>query len=82
MIDRILDSKPDTDPYLQNLINSFWIVEKGANENGTIPVSEIEAYCRLFNIDDEIEDFVYLIYEANSVVQEWKFEKMKQNSKG
>lgn len=71
MIGRILDTKPDSDPYLQSLVNAFWIIEKGAHENGTIPVSEIEAYCRLFDVQ-EVEDFVQLIYSMNVPVIEYK----------
>lgn len=65
-----LDSQPDTDAYTEQMVNAYSYIQKGSDQNGMIPVSEISAYYSMF--EDEIveskKDFIYLVHVMNQPV--------------
>lgn len=78
-----LDSKPYADNYTNEMVSAYSYIQKGSDENGNIPVSEVKAYWELFeeDIPEEKHDFVYIMYKMNEAVTEYHAQKMKEATK-
>lgn len=75
-----LDTQPETDTYTDRMVTSFRYIQKGSNESGQIPLSEIYYYYKMFKEDivETKHDFIYLIYFMNQAILEDYAEKLKK----
>ena len=77
-----LDNRPDTDSYTQGMVDAYSYIQKGSNENGTIPISEIFMYYLMFEdlMFEDRQDFVYLITVMNQPMLDIIKERMEKGS--
>lgn len=80
-----LDDRPVMDTYTTSMVNAYRYIQKGCTEQGTIPVSEIHSYYKMFKKDmcETKRDFILLIDQMNLPLMELiEEEKEKAKAKG
>jgi hypothetical protein len=78
-----LDDKPDTDAYTDLMVDAYGYIQKGCNDRGMIPISEVHSYYNMFE-DSMVEtkrDFLYLIYQMNQPVLDQIKERLEKQGK-
>lgn len=80
-----LDHRPDLFPDLQPVWEGFTLLSPSRNVGmsvGAIPLTEIKAYCEMYDIEgEEREEFLLLIRSLDDEYLRWVNEKNKSTSK-
>lgn len=76
-------SEPELDEHLLEMLDAFWLLNTSRQNGfdvGYIPLTEIEAFCRMFPVID-VPGFVVIIRHMDRLFVEFHQEKRKAEKK-